>query len=59
LIIVALVPLALRGVRYIPGSAKRHAGGATCSFMGFGGIVAPFVGIKIIDLLISIIPGMS
>jgi K+-transporting ATPase ATPase B chain len=58
LIIVALVPLALRGVRYIPGSASAMLRRNLLVY-GFGGIVAPFVGIKIIDMLISIIPGMS
>jgi K+-transporting ATPase ATPase B chain len=58
LIIVALVPLALRGVRYVPGGAstllRRNLG-----VYGLGGIVAPFVGIKIIDLLLTLIPGLS
>jgi K+-transporting ATPase ATPase B chain len=51
LIIVALIPLALRGVRYRPlGAAtvlRRHL-----FIYGVGGIVAPFVGIKLIDLLL-------
>ena len=58
LIIVALVPLALKGVRYKPTSAdkmlRRNLG-----IYGLGGLVAPFVGIKIIDLLISTIPGIG
>ncbi|WP_328498190.1 potassium-transporting ATPase subunit KdpB [Streptomyces sp. NBC_00414] len=57
LIIIALVPLALRGVRYRPVSAdkllRRNLG-----IYGLGGLVAPFVGIKIIDLLISLVPGL-
>ncbi|MGQ4350219.1 potassium-transporting ATPase subunit B, partial [Streptomyces sp. SAS_275] len=57
LIIIALVPLALRGVRYRPVSAdkllRRNLG-----IYGLGGLVAPFVGIKLIDLLISLIPGL-
>jgi len=57
LIIVALVPLALRGVRYIPGSASAMLR-RNLLLYGFGGIVAPFVGIKIIDLLLSLIPGI-
>ena len=52
LIIVALVPLALRGVRYRPASAaallRRNV-----FIYGVGGIIAPFVGIKLIDLLLS------
>jgi K+-transporting ATPase ATPase B chain len=58
LIIVALVPLALRGVRYIPGSASAMLRRNLVVY-GLGGIVAPFIGIKIIDLLVSIIPGVS
>jgi K+-transporting ATPase ATPase B chain len=52
LIIVALIPLALRGVQYRPMNAglllRRNL-----LIYGFGGIVAPFVGIKLIDLLIT------
>jgi K+-transporting ATPase ATPase B chain len=52
LIIVALIPLALRGVRY------RALGAAdllrrNLVIYGLGGIIAPFVGIKLIDLLIA------
>ncbi|PWK65163.1 K+-transporting ATPase ATPase B chain [Streptomyces sp. CG 926] len=58
LIIVALIPLALRGVRYKPASAhdllRRNLG-----VYGLGGLVLPFVGIKLIDLLVSLIPGMG
>jgi K+-transporting ATPase ATPase B chain len=52
LIIVALIPLALRGVSYKPMSAaallKRNM-----LVYGLGGIVAPFVGIKLIDMVIA------
>jgi K+-transporting ATPase ATPase B chain len=52
LIIVALIPLALRGVSYKPMLAaallKRNM-----LLYGLGGIVAPFVGIKLIDMLIA------
>ena len=58
LIIVALVPLALRGVRYVPGSASAMLR-RNLIIYGLGGIVVPFVGIKIIDLLLSMIPGIS
>jgi K+-transporting ATPase ATPase B chain len=58
LIIVALVPLALRGVRYVPGGASAMLRRNLIVY-GIGGIIAPFIGIKIIDLLISIIPGVS
>ncbi|HUO22231.1 MAG TPA: potassium-transporting ATPase subunit KdpB [Caulobacteraceae bacterium] len=54
LIIIALVPLALRGVRYRPiGAAKLLQ--RNLLIYGLGGIVAPFVGIKIIDILITVL----
>nr|WP_156607154.1 potassium-transporting ATPase subunit KdpB [Auraticoccus cholistanensis] len=57
LVIVALVPLALRGVRYRPAPAssllRRNA-----LVYGVGGLVAPFVGIKLVDLVVSLLPGM-
>ncbi|WP_282797109.1 potassium-transporting ATPase subunit KdpB [Streptomyces sp. CC224B] len=58
LIIVALVPLALKGVRYRPMSADRMLR-RNLGLYGLGGLVAPFVGIKLIDLLISLIPGIG
>ena len=51
LIIVALIPLAMRGVRYRPVSASRLLR-RNLAIYGVGGIVAPFVGIKIIDLVL-------
>jgi K+-transporting ATPase ATPase B chain len=57
LIIVALVPLSLRGVRYRPVSADRMLR-RNLGIYGLGGLVAPFIGIKIIDLLISLVPGL-
>ncbi|WP_457492752.1 hypothetical protein, partial [Streptomyces sp. P5_D11] len=58
LIIIALVPLALKGVRYRPSSAdsmlRRNLG-----IYGLGGLVAPFIGIKIIDMILSLIPGIG
>ncbi|MGW4977864.1 potassium-transporting ATPase subunit KdpB [Streptomyces mirabilis] len=58
LIIVALIPLALRGVRYTPSSAhdllRRNL-----MLYGLGGLVLPFVGIKLIDLVISGVPGLG
>ena len=52
LIIVALIPLALRGIAY------RAVGAATLLrrnllIYGLGGVIVPFIGIKLIDLLIS------
>jgi K+-transporting ATPase ATPase B chain len=51
LIIVALIPLALRGVSYRPLGADRLFKRSMLIY-GLGGIVAPFVGIKIIDLVL-------
>ncbi|GAA1905337.1 potassium-transporting ATPase subunit KdpB [Streptantibioticus ferralitis] len=57
LIIIALIPLALRGVRYRPSSAAALLN-RNIVLYGFGGLVLPFVGIKLIDLLIQFIPGL-
>ena len=54
LIIIALVPLALRGVRYRPIGASKLLQ-RNLLIYGLGGIVAPFVGIKIVDLVITAI----
>jgi K+-transporting ATPase ATPase B chain len=58
LIIVALIPLALRGVRYAPSSAAAMLRRNLLVY-GLGGIVTPFIGIKLLDLLISQIPGIG
>ena len=52
LIIVALVPLALRGVQYKPLGASALLRWNLLVY-GIGGIIAPFIGIKIIDLIIT------
>jgi K+-transporting ATPase ATPase B chain len=52
LIIVALIPLALRGVRYRAKSAAALLRDNLLIY-GLGGIIAPFAGIKLIDLLIT------
>ena len=52
IVIVALIPLALRGVRYRPRDAGRLLSRNLLLF-GLGGIVTPFVGIKLIDLIIG------
>ncbi|WP_088226665.1 potassium-transporting ATPase subunit KdpB [Desulfosporosinus sp. FKB] len=52
LIIVALVPLALRGVKYEPLGANIILR-KNLLFYGLGGLIVPFIGIKIIDLIIS------
>ncbi|RVK37260.1 potassium-transporting ATPase subunit KdpB [Sinorhizobium meliloti] len=52
LIIVALIPLALKGVRYRPGGAAALLRGNLLVY-GLGGLVLPFAGIKLIDLAVS------
>jgi K+-transporting ATPase ATPase B chain len=56
LVIVFLIPLALRGVNYRPVSASRILS-RNLLIYGLGGIIAPFVGIKLIDLVVGVIPG--
>jgi len=51
-IIIALIPLALRGVRYRPMGAAALLR-RNLWIYGFGGIIIPFIGIKLIDLLIT------
>ena len=58
LIIVVLIPLALKGVRYSPSTAatllKRNL-----AIYGVGGVMLPFVGIWLIDLVLRSIPGIG
>jgi K+-transporting ATPase ATPase B chain len=56
-IIVALIPLALRGVRYTPSSASALLR-RNLWIYGIGGLVLPFIGIKLIDLIVQFIPGL-
>ncbi|MFE9652657.1 potassium-transporting ATPase subunit KdpB [Micromonospora sp. NPDC006431] len=58
IVIVALIPLALRGVRYRPASASKLLSRNLLVY-GLGGILMPFLGIKLIDLLIQFVPGIS
>lgn len=58
LIIVILVPLALRGVAYRAVSAAQALSRNLLIF-GLGGVVAPFLGIKLIDLLVSLLPTIA
>jgi K+-transporting ATPase ATPase B chain len=51
IIIVALIPLALRGIRYKPMPASRLLRDNILIY-GIGGIIAPFIGIKLIDMLL-------
>ncbi|MFF1838637.1 potassium-transporting ATPase subunit KdpB [Streptomyces sp. NPDC058231] len=57
LIIIALIPLALRGVRYRPSSAAQLLSRNIWMY-GLGGLVMPFVGIKLLDLVIQFVPGL-
>jgi K+-transporting ATPase ATPase B chain len=52
IIIIALIPLALRGVRYRPVGAAALLR-QNLLLYGVGGVVAPFLGIKLIDVLIT------
>jgi K+-transporting ATPase ATPase B chain len=54
LIIIALIPLALKGVKYKPMSAATLLR-RNLLIYGFGGIIVPFIGIKIIDVIIHAI----
>jgi K+-transporting ATPase ATPase B chain len=54
LIIIALIPLALRGVKYRPISANRVLA-LNLLIYGIGGVIIPFIGIKLIDMLIVFI----
>lgn len=56
-IILVLVPLALRGVKYRAMSASALLR-RNLLIYGLGGVVAPFIGIKLIDLLVSLLPGL-
>ncbi len=51
-IIVMLIPLALRGVKFIPTSAA-HLLRRNLLIYGAGGVIAPFIGIKLIDIIIT------
>jgi len=52
LIIVGLIPLALRGVKFVAAGAAAVLR-RNLLIYGLGGIIAPFVGIKAIDVIIS------
>jgi potassium-transporting ATPase ATP-binding subunit len=58
LIIVALIPLSLRGVRYRPASAQSLLR-RNLLIYGVGGLIIPFIGIWAIDLIIQFIPGFQ
>ena len=52
LIIVALIPLALRGVQYVPSSAAALLR-RNLTIYGLGGLIVPFIGIKVIDVALT------
>jgi K+-transporting ATPase ATPase B chain len=54
LIIIALIPLSLQGVRYVPQSAAAVLR-RNLLIYGIGGIIIPFPGIKLIDLAVNAI----
>ncbi|MGZ8769663.1 MAG: potassium-transporting ATPase subunit B, partial [Aeromicrobium sp.] len=58
LIIVVLIPLALKGVKFRAMSAEAVLRRNILVY-GVGGVIAPFIGIKLIDLLVSTIPGIG
>jgi K+-transporting ATPase ATPase B chain len=58
LVILALIPLALKGVRYTPSSAAAMLR-RNLLIYGVGGVIAPFIGIKLIDLGVSLLPGLA
>ena len=58
LIIIGLIPLALRGVRYRPAAASKLLG-RNLLIYGVGGVITPFIGIWLIDLVVRFIPGIG
>ncbi len=58
LVIVALIPLALKGVKFRAASAESVLRRNILVY-GVGGVIAPFIGIKLVDLIVSTIPGIG
>ena len=54
LVIVALIPIALKGVSYVPASASALLG-RNLLIYGLGGLIVPFIGIKAIDLIVDLL----
>jgi len=54
LIIIALIPLALRGVRYRPAGAAAILR-RNFIIYGIGGVIIPFIGIKILDVILVLL----
>lgn len=57
IIIPALIPIAMKGVKYKPMKAERLLL-RNMGVYGLGGIIIPFVGIKLIDLIVAPMLGM-
>ncbi|MDH6575427.1 potassium-transporting ATPase subunit KdpB [Kitasatospora sp. MAP5-34] len=57
LVIIGLIPLALRGVKYRPSDASSLLRRNILVY-GVGGLIVPFIGIKAIDLIVQFIPGL-
>ena len=57
-VIVALIPLALRGASYTPSSASTMLR-RNLTIYGLGGLVTPFLGIKLIDLVVGTLLGIG
>ena len=58
LIIIALIPLALRGVRFRPVSSEQMLRRNLLVY-GVGGVIVPFLAIPLIDLVVRLIPGIG
>ena len=58
LVIIGLIPLALKGVRYVPSSASTLLR-RNLLLYGVGGVITPFIGIWLIDLVVRFIPGIG
>ncbi|MDU0366758.1 potassium-transporting ATPase subunit KdpB [Microbacterium sp. KSW4-17] len=56
IVIIVLIPLALRGVKYRAASASSILSRNLLVY-GLGGVLVPFIGIKLIDLVVSLLPG--
>jgi K+-transporting ATPase ATPase B chain len=54
LVIVALIPIALKGVRYVPSSASALLS-RNLAIYGVGGLIVPFIGIKLIDIIVDLL----
>lgn len=57
IIIPCLIPLAMKGVKYEPMSASKMLG-KNMLIYGLGGVICPFIGIKLIDILVFPLLGM-